>query len=348
MNVLFLAYASREIGAGHLMRSLALAQGVAAKGFETTLITSSESPASLIAQWESLGSRLVVEKPLESSMDSAKRCLSWAEESRAEWIVLDGYGFDSAFQNTLKQAGFRLLVIDDSAHLPWYHTDILLNHNWNAAHLSYGCDSGTMMLLGTRYTLLRQEFLQWRGWVREIPDEARHILVTLGGGEHASVTRFIVDALKELDTQGPWIKVIGTDSSPGRDVARDRDSSFHGHLEVLGLVDRMAEVMAWADMAISGGGTTCWEMAYMGLPNLIFVLADNQEGVAAALDGLGCSVKLGSKETLSPQLMLDLIRSIGKDRKRREVMAEKGRALVDGLGVTRVVESMVLLGERRE
>lgn len=349
--MLFHANASKTIGAGHLMRSLALAQALAENGHATWLVTCPESAPGLIAPWKTLGAKVVVESLQGPSANLAKRCLAWAEKSEAKWIVLDGYGFDSAYQRALKEAGYRLLVIDDTAHLPRYHADVLLNQNWNASHLSYGRAPGTVMLLGTRYTLLRQEFLQWKGWSREIPEVARHILVTLGGGEHGSVTATILDALKELDVPDLRVKVIHPDSSLDEDLAQDWNSRLRGRLEILGRVEGMAGLMAWADMAISGGGSTCWEMTYMGLPNLVIVLADNQEGVADSLDRLGCSIKVGVKETLSPMQVSEAAHALARDRERRRLMAQRGRALVDGLGAYRVVEHMAQMecceGERQ-
>ena len=45
----------------------------------------------------------------------------------------------------------------------------------------------------------------------------------------------------------------------------------------------MAELMAWADVAISAAGSTAWELACMGLPAALIVVAENQTGIAAAL-----------------------------------------------------------------
>ena len=45
----------------------------------------------------------------------------------------------------------------------------------------------------------------------------------------------------------------------------------------------MPELMAWADVGVSAGGLTSWELAFMGLPGIVIVTAANQTGVAAAL-----------------------------------------------------------------
>ncbi|MBN2122698.1 MAG: UDP-2,4-diacetamido-2,4,6-trideoxy-beta-L-altropyranose hydrolase, partial [Deltaproteobacteria bacterium] len=240
MNVLFHANASESIGAGHLMRSLALAQGLAEKGHGLTLMTCPESGDNLIAPWRALGAGVFVESPQMSTAEPAARCLARAEKADADWVVLDGYGFDSDYQNAVKEAGYRLLVIDDTAHLPGYHAAILLNQNWNAPHLDYQCDPETAMLLGSRYVLLRREFLRWKGWSREIPPVARRLLVTLGGGGHGPVIAAVLDALRDLDMPDLEVKVIHAGPFPGDDAVRRRNSPAGVRLEIL----RQGEDMA--------------------------------------------------------------------------------------------------------
>jgi UDP-2,4-diacetamido-2,4,6-trideoxy-beta-L-altropyranose hydrolase len=341
VKVLFHANASESIGAGHLMRSLALAQGLAEKGHGILLVTCPESGHGLISPWRALGATVFVESLQRSAAEPAAGGLARAEKAQAEWVVLDGYEFDSAYQRVLKEAGHRVLVIDDMAHLPGYHADILLNQNWNASLLSYRCAPETVMLLGTRYVLLRHEFLQWSGWDREIPRVARHLLVTLGGGGHGAVTTAILNVLRDLDAPDLEVKVIHAASRPGGDPVGEGNPPGRVRLEILPRAEKMADLMAWADMAISGGGSTCWEMAYMGLPNLIIVLADNQEGVAVSLERLGCSIRVGSKEALLPDRLSQVAGALIRDGDKRGLMAEKGRTLVDGLGVQRVVERMM-------
>jgi len=43
----------------------------------------------------------------------------------------------------------------------------------------------------------------------------------------------------------------------------------------------MPELMAWADFAVSAGGSTCWELAFMGLPALVLIQA-KEPGISSA------------------------------------------------------------------
>src|SRR5262249_32858596 len=104
------------------------------------------------------------------------------------WLVLDGYHFDAAYQQAIRAAGYRLLVIDDMAHLPQYYADVLLNQNMHATALHYHCNPEATLLLGSCYALLRPEFPAWRGRQRSVPEVARKVLVTMGGSDPDNVT----------------------------------------------------------------------------------------------------------------------------------------------------------------
>jgi len=117
---------------------------------------------------------------------------------------------------------------------------------------------------------------------------------------------------------------------------------FHSpsSLSLLPHVKNMTELMAWADMAVSGGGTSCWEMAYMGLPNLVIVLAENQVSVARALDRNGCSIELGKHDGLTSERIAGEIEKLIHREEVRKAMSSAGRHLIDGRGVDRVIDVM--------
>ena len=100
------------------------------------------------------------------------------------------------------------MVIDDTAHLPRYDADIILNHGLDAQRLTYNCASDTLFLLGTRFALLRPEFQRWHGVVRHCPEVARKLVVTLGGSDAENTTLKIIEALEQISTPDLEIKVV--------------------------------------------------------------------------------------------------------------------------------------------
>jgi UDP-2,4-diacetamido-2,4,6-trideoxy-beta-L-altropyranose hydrolase len=334
------ADANTHMGTGHLMRCLALAQGWKARGGRAMFITACESD-SLRHRLSDEGFQVIM---LERSYPEPA---DWETTSQAlaahpgAWVVLDGYHFDPAYQCQIKEAGHRLLVIDDMAHLNHYYADVVLNQNINAERLRYSCEPYTRLLLGTRYVLLRAEFLAWQGWRREIPKVAHKVLVTLGGGDPNNVTLKVIQALQQLDVPGLKVRVIVGPANPHLQTLQQAVDFSRCSMQLLTAVTNVPELMAWADIAISAGGSTCWEIAFMGLPSYTIVLAENQVGVAEMLHKQGVSVNMGWFSSIDQTKMAQVVSDLIQDKQRRSYMSDQGRSIVPGLG-TRYVVSTIL------
>jgi RimJ/RimL family protein N-acetyltransferase len=105
----------------------------------------------------------------------------------------------------------------------------------------------------------------------------------------------------------------------------------------------MASLMAWSDLAVTAGGTTCWELAAMGVPFLVMILADNQVRGATAAVAQGMAVSLGWHRELSTAQLAAAVQGLAGDRQARDRLAARGRETVDGYGGTRVLHAMGVL-----
>jgi UDP-2,4-diacetamido-2,4,6-trideoxy-beta-L-altropyranose hydrolase len=327
-------------GTGHIMRCLALAQAWQARGGCATFISNCEV-AALRARIEACGAAFM---PLQQN-DSVEMDIQITRKQLAEreaaLLVLDGYHFDAEQQQALRIPGHPLLVIDDFAHLPAYHTDVLLNQNLASNQLCYSCDPDTRLLLGPTFALLRPEFADWRRGCRDIESNGGKILVTLGGSDPDNCTLRIIAALDRLDSANYEAKVVV--GSANRHGARLEKmvGAAQGQIELLHGVTDMAPLMAWANVAVAAGGTTCWELACMGLPALVVILADNQRRIAEQLHGAGIVENLGWHESVSTDHLTSALQDLLAASLRRKSMSEKGRRLVDGRGAQRVVQALI-------
>ena len=327
------ADASARMGSGHLMRCLALAQGWKAPGRQATFITACESDG-LRQRLSDEGFQVVtLEQPYPDPADWKATSQVLVTQPNA-WVALDGYHFDETYQQRVKETGHRLLVIDDMAHLKHYDADIILNQNLHAKQLDYSCEPYTQLLLGTQYVLLRREFLQWQGWKREIAEVARKVLITLGGGDPDNVTLKVIQALHQVAVDGLEAVVVTGGSNPYYQELQSAIRLDH-------TVANMPELIAWADVSVSAGGSTCWELAFMGLPNLTVILADNQRLIAERLDVVGAAVNLGSYENLSTAEIAQALTRLLAAAEMRAEMARRGRELVDGEGAARVIDRLI-------
>lgn len=321
------------MGTGHLLRCLALAQGLKDGGNEVIFLTHCE-PGKLIERVKGEGFKVY---PLRESGDTEETGEILRDENPG-WLVLDGYQFDAGYQKAVKEAGYRLLVIDDYAHLPQYHADIVLNQNFGAERYNYRAEPYTKLLLGTKYVLLRREFLKYKNFKRIIPKVAKKVLVTLGGADPGNNTLDVLRAANGIDATLDVKVVIGAGNPHYTSIKDEAEGSRHD-IEILRDVGDMAPLMAWADVAVSAGGTTVWEVAFMGLPALLCIVAENQEGAVNAMADEGYVTAGWINESSAAELG-NLLEQLLYGKELREAIKEKGRQIVDGNGAKRVIEEM--------
>ncbi len=330
------------------MRCIALSQAWQDRGGDVTFLSHCDSNA-LRQRITDEGFEFVpVEKPhpdpsdLSKTLHVLKRYASYAKPHAPSWLALDGYHFTTDYQKAIRENGYKLLFIDDIAHLHHYYADILLNQNISASSLNYSCDMDTVKLLGCEYVLLGREFIKYKDWKRKIPDNAKNILVTMGGSDPDNVTLKVIKALNNLNDPDLEVKIVAGPANPNISSLEKGLylSSFNFHL--LSSVNNMPEIMAWADVAVSAGGSTCWELAYMGLPSLVLSLAENQKPIVESLDNNDAVLNLGSLSSLTSNDIARLINTITHDEPRRKELSIRFRDIVDGAGKYRVINQMML------
>ncbi len=348
------ADASGGVGAGHVMRCLALAQAWQGRGGRTVWIGHCPIEAlrrrirAAEAAFEPLERPHPDPADLAATRASLSRIARESDASEIIWLVLDGMHFDPAYQEAVRPAEGRMLVIDDLAAWPQYHADLLLNQNLGAEGKQYLCDDHASFLLGPRYALLRREFLPQESWRRKPielgPNRPARILVTLGGADSQNATSLALQGLERLDL--PWeARVVLGVANPHAKTPAAPLSQRGRKVQLLSDVHNMPEQMAWADVALSAAGGTCWEMAFMELPAAVIVLADNQRAVAEPLAEAGALVNLGPLADVTADRVAAELGVLCRDAKRRFAMGETGRRLVDARGAQRVVAVMSALDE---
>ncbi|MGC9976217.1 MAG: UDP-2,4-diacetamido-2,4,6-trideoxy-beta-L-altropyranose hydrolase [Syntrophales bacterium] len=358
MQLYVRADADARIGTGHVMRCIALAQAWQDRGEIVTFISHCESEA-LQERIIKEGFEFVYLEKAHPAPFDLERTLSLVTNKINQpnlinptsqpnvtnatnlcWLVLDGYHFSPDYQKAIRNAGIPLLVIDDMNHLPHYHADILLNQNIHAPDLKYRCDEDTTLLLGTQYVLLRREFLKYRDFERQIPGRAKNILVTLGGADPDNVSLKVIKALNLIGDPNIEVRIaIGPANQNIEKLKKELALSpctFH----LLHNVSNMPELMAWADLAISAGGSTCWELAFMGVPSIILILGENQATVSEYLMNKKVAVNLGFFAECTKERISRECRSLIQDSVIRKSLSERSRALTNGQGSSLVMESI--------
>jgi UDP-2,4-diacetamido-2,4,6-trideoxy-beta-L-altropyranose hydrolase len=337
------ADASTAIGVGHIMRCLAIAQAWQDAGGDTTF-ASAALAESLQTRIRTEGFQACSITAVPGSLTDAAQLLSVAAELRATAIILDGYAYGVEYHDTIANASFTSLAIDDNSHLESYSTDFVLNQNAGITISSYPSRSSqTELLLGTSYALLRREFLA--STVQpESRIDGRRILVTLGGSDPENITATVVKGLQSIAGLDFEVRLIVGAMNPHADCIADLIAS-NDQFEMLQNVADMSEQYCWADLVIAAGGSSNWEMCYFGLPRIVLVIADNQIQIANELEREQIAINLGHAATVEPHDVRNAVEFILNDASRLLIARQQSIKLVDGRGAVRCVKR--LLGHAR-
>ena len=333
--------AGLRMGMGHVMRCLALAQGWQEEGRDVLFVQAESLPV-VESRLKSEGMQVAQLPEIQpGSQEDALETALLAQKHGARWIIIDGYHFGAAYQKHLKDSGYALLFFDGYGHAEHYYADLILNQNiYATADIYESKETYTQLLLGTSYIMLRREFWPWRNWQREIPEKARNILVTLGGSDPDNITLKVIQALQQIKDDDLQIIAIIGGANPHYSELKVAINAGIKTIRMEKNITNMPKLMAWADLAISAGGGTCWELAFMRVPSLLLVLAENQEKVARYLHQENIAVCLGAGEQATPYSIAGSISSLISNSQLRRDLSLAGANQVDGYGVMRVISSL--------
>lgn len=360
MRVVFRTDASLQIGSGHVMRCLTLAQALRERGAQCEFICRQHS-GNMITLITARGFAVRRLQPCESALlhsanlahaswlgcsweVDAAECASILEGSKPDWLIVDHYALDSRWEKSLRPYCSKLMVIDDLADRT-HECDFLLDQNLGRQPQDYLTlvPPGCQILTGPSFSLLRPEFAQWRSYslARRSHGELKHILVTMGGVDTPNATAQVLGTLRAtplprdckiaviMGPNAPWLENV---SSLARLMPR--------HTQVWVNVSNMAEHMATADLAIGAAGSTSWERCCLGLPSITMVLADNQIMLAGQLQQAGATYAIPDLEHIAYQLP-EALECLCREPHRMLSMSHNAAALTDGNGTSKVIERLM-------
>lgn len=339
MRLLIRADGNPDIGTGHVMRMLALAEHALALGAKVTL-ASARLAAPLAARARGIGVAVLgVQDVAPGSPSDVEWLLPHAAQDPDTWVCVDGYAFDHHYQNRIAQSGVRCLWVDDYGGSEYYGAALVLNHQIYADPALYAAhDIQTKLLLGPNYVPLRREFSDADRRAPDPAPRARRILLTMGGADPVNATALVAEALCRIDDPELQVRALVGPSNPRSDELERRFTD--SRVQWLRGTSNMVGLLRWADLALAAAGTTTYELCYMGVPAMLLVLAENQLEVCEAAGRHGVAEPLGWHHAWSPASLSERIDALRVDPSSRLRMTERGQALVDGRGAGRILEAM--------
>ena len=356
MHIVFRVDASTQIGTGHVMRCLTLAHALEQKQHSVSFICR-ELTGNLIDLIRQHAFD-VIALPLETDAhpNSENQHAAWLQTSwqrdagqcievlntlpRTDCLVVDHYALDRSWEQAVSNDTDHIMVIDDLADRQ-HDAALLLDQNYylNSAERYHDLlPEHTRQLLGPQYTLLRPEFTELSSSIKPRSGQIKTILIFFGGVDADNLTARTLDALQTLDSNIRTEVILGSTNPNKDEIINFCDSLDNVNCHTA--VTNMAEFMSRADLAIGAGGTTTWERCYLGLPAIVFTLAQNQQAVNEDVEHAG-AVLLAGNTTTPVDTIRTLLKEVLNEPDKVRSMSEAALALMrDHIGASGVVDIM--------
>lgn len=343
MKVVFRVDSSGSIGAGHLIRCLALAQELQYRDIETFFI-SQNNLLPLREYLLSSGHKIFdIPQSIPLKFDwkrDSEETLEILKDLAADILIVDHYQLDKKWQESVKESINKLVVIDDKPGRKLF-CDILIDQNLGRKpdHYLPFIEGDPKLLLGTKFVLIREEFRlnKERAFKRRKKFEGiKSILLTFGGSESSSSYLNIIKVLSEIKLKN----IFEVKLAPGFELQQDKYSkdflkSKKLKIRVLDNPLNIYESMVTSDLCIGYAGSSSWERCILGLPALLKVKSDNQLFIAENLEKLGAA-KIWKEEYELKKLVQKM------DEKENWVkVVDASLKICDGKGTHRVADAIL-------
>jgi len=345
------ADATPDVGMGHVMRCATLARTWRERGGTIAFVGRCDD-ASLLAYLHGLGIPMTAPSgdPSRDLTTTLERARNLVSGSVRPWILVDGYGFTPDYHRTLRAAGFPVAAFDDSAHLCRYDVDVVINQNLHAPTLAYRTAGDTRLLLGLRYVMLRPEIQQARRRLDETdadPSVVRRVLVAFGGSDPAGLSTRCLAALDEAFDGSVAVDVAVGPVCRTVSAIREQAARSRNAVTIHQTIAEFGSLASSVQMAVSAAGSTVWELAHLGIPMVVTIVADNQSAIAEHLASAGAAVSIGRPDAGFESVVGRAVTRMAADATLRRGMAATGRSLVDGCGADRVCDELLGKDGRR-
>lgn len=324
MRIIIRADGGINIGMGHIMRTLVLADYLS-EFAEVIYVCRSEDEFHT-------GREYIREKNFKVIEISLSSMIYDILDIKGDCLITDSYDINENYFDETKK-GFAVTGYIDDLNKHIFNVDFIINQNSYAEDLYYRVNTDTKLFLGSKYALLRQEFMNLPK--KNIKKNIENIMITMGGSDNNNLTKTIIENISDDYSDVNLHVVIGPSFIYEQDL-----KAMENHKIRLYKNPKMSKVMEKCDLAIVACGSTLYELAVSGTPTIGVVVADNQKRAAQKMEDLGI--------ILYARSIKNAAENIAKlSYQKRMYMAKIGQNLVDGLGGIRLAkEIQTMLLER--
>lgn len=324
---------SYQLGGGHVIRCLSLAEQFAEHNFEVTFIckdlsghlgatiTQSGFKLCLIPQ------DLSVEKDAEVSLEIISKFCD-------PIVIVDHYGLNDKWEVHFYLRG--LLIAIDDLYSRKHQCHVIIDANFHPDHAkAYKklVPASAHQFFGPSYALLRKEFRK----LEILPQTQRAgVVVFFGSGDPSGESLKFIHAVEKYQPKINFTLIVGASNQYLKDIKAARKLA---NLKIKIQPMSICEIFLNSELYFGSGGTTTWERMRCGLPGLVVAVAENQEKISYLLGVLEFQTYLGPRDTLDFQKAFEICEQLLSEKLKLKKQQQKGRDLVRPLDVAQILNS---------
>ena len=320
------------IATGHVMRCLSIADAMGMMGEEVTFILADDNAAELLLK---RGHKYIVLNTkwddMESELEELQKVIL---ERRVEKILIDSYQVTKYYLETVRKL-VRVAYIDDLNAFDYPADTLICYANYWRKFSHEQRYNGTKLLLGTEYVPIREAFQMCER--KYIKDKVENLLILSGGTDKYNIIKALMEKLPRNNYQR--IYVICGKYYEGYEALKEQCRE-EKNIVIKKAVSDIEKYMSEADVAITAGGTTLYELCAMGTPAISFSFVDNQLDNVIQFQKYGIIDYAGNirNDNVIDKILV-LLENYSKEKRCKQ--SRDMQALVDGMGALRIAKALM-------
>lgn len=346
--IVFRVDASDQIGLGHMMRCIALAEALLAYKQKIVFAVNQKTKTQFGKRLKAFGDTQIVPATISHHQEAAwLKVLCDSLASRA--LVLDGYQFERGYRRELSASNVPLILFDDMNNSGELYADMVINGAGSADTLGYTKTAANAVLcLKDNYRVLRSEFSKHPevSW-----PQRQGLCIVMGGSDPANLTLPLLTSLLESGFSAPVTVVTG--AAYPHVQAMNEFLSCHAtflgtRLTHLHNCENMAQVFSHARLVISAAGSSQFELAACNTPAILLVIADNQIKATVHAEQQGWCQALDMRAEGAVEVVTRRALELWSNEKQLKHMHQTSKEHADAKGADRVAKKiMTLIGAKQ-
>jgi spore coat polysaccharide biosynthesis predicted glycosyltransferase SpsG len=275
------------------------------------------------------------------SPEDLEETLQQVRRLRPAAVVVDAAGAHEPYLKEVRAAGPLVVSLDHTASAR-FPSRLVINPLLGPGREAYQHETGTQLLLGTRYALVRPEVRRARPLRAQEPPQPFRIMVALGDDDPNQQTADLSKLLMNCPRVGR-VDAVVRPHHPALEQLQEMAEACPGRFEVATEPAEVTARLSRCHLAVSAGNGWSVELACVGVPQILVIQNEAHEPTARRLEEEGAGVCLGSHPNVSGQAVRQGVQNMLADELERQAMSRCGRRLIDGRGPDRLVIGLEVL-----